>query len=147
MALLSKFIKYHQGSAGHPVLSCNHDPQLASIISNLQTVLQSRRTVANGQKIGIEDYSEQLLGEPLMHRLCADFASQIDKYEPRLSHVTVTLVQSTDYLWRMEVQAQLTRSQPLTTPKSEAIQQVCFILELVKPAYINQMHDVSVVVL
>ncbi|WP_340680800.1 hypothetical protein [Paraglaciecola sp.] len=147
MALLSKFIKYHQGSAGHPVLSCNHDPQLASIISNLQTVLQSRRTVANGQKIGIEDHSEQLLGDPLMHRLCADFARQIDFHEPRLSQVIVKLVQSTDYLWRMEVQAQLMRSQPLTTPKSEAIQQVCFILELVKPAYINQMHDVSVVVL
>jgi hypothetical protein len=61
--------------------------------------------------------------------------------------VTVTLVQSTDSLWQMEVQAQLTRSQPLATPKTEAIQQVCFILELVKPAYINQMHDVSVVVL
>jgi predicted component of type VI protein secretion system len=147
MALLGKFIKHNNGSNGHPLVSSSDDPLIASIISNLQTVLQSRRTAANGQKIGINDYSEQLLGDPLMHRLCADFASQIDFHEPRLSQVTVKLVKSTDYLWQMEVKACLRRSQPICLPRKEVLQQVCFILELVKPAYINRLFDVSVVVL
>tara|TARA_R110000868_G_scaffold208567_4_gene458120 strand:- start:141 stop:584 length:444 start_codon:yes stop_codon:yes gene_type:complete len=145
MPLLAKFIAHQSCPTGHSVVSCNQDPQLASIIANLQTVLQSRRTVANGQKIGINDFSEQVLGEALMHSLCADFASQIDKHEPRLSHVTVKLIQSTDYLWRMEVSARLKQGQHLASKKSPEPQQVCFILELVKPAYINRLSDVSAV--
>lgn len=144
MPLLRKFIAHHSSTTRGSTVSSTQDAQLSCIIANLQTVLQSRRTFANGQNIGINDFSEQLLGEALLHSLCADIVSQIDKHEPRLSQVTVKLVQSTDYLWRMEVKARLKQGHHLAFQKSPESKQVRFILELVKPAYINQLVDIPV---
>jgi len=147
MPLLSKFITLASVSSGNPVASESDDPQVQSIIDNLRTVLQSRRTLGAGHKIGLQDYSEQLLGEPLMHQLCADIREQITLNEPRLDAVEVSLIGNGTHLWRMALSAELKQRQNTAgqiSPKHKAIN--C-ILELAKPAYLQNMQEVKVVMI
>lgn len=141
MALLSKFIVRHQVTPRYPLVASSPNPLLISIIANLQTVLQSRRTLSNSHKTGLNDFSEQLIDAPLMARLCEDIATQITQHEPRLSAVNVKLIKTTGYLWQLAVSAVFSH----TMHDKSAAQSVCFTLELYKPAYARRLNDVPVV--
>lgn len=147
MPLLSKFVTSPSTRTGNPVASDNDDPQVQSIINNLRAVLQSRRTLGNGQKIGLQDYSDQLLGEPLMHQLCADMRQQIDFHEPRLDSVEVSLIENGSNLWRMVLNARLKQQKDAVGQSTPKYKSITCILELAKPAYLQNMRDVKVVML
>lgn len=141
MALLNKFIVHQQITPRYALVKSSSNPLLISIVANLQSVLQSRRTLSNIHKTGLNDFSEQLIGAPLMVRLCDDIATQITQHEPRLSAVKVKLVKTTGYLWRLAVSAVFSH----TMHDKSAAQSVFFTLELLKPAYARRLNDVPVV--
>lgn len=147
MPLLSKFITYQPTKMARPVASESQDPHIQHIISNLKTVLQCRSTFANSQKIGLKDYSEQVVGEALMHQLCTDMREQIDLHEPRLNNVKVSLAEQSQYSWYLQVNATLSNSKKTLSEAEQPKQVVSFILELTKPAYISQLREVKVVML
>jgi hypothetical protein len=147
MPLLSKFVTLPSTITGNPVARESDDPQVQSIIDNLRTVLQSRRTLGSGHKIGLQDYSEQLLGEPLMHQLCADMREQITLHEPRLDAVEVSLIENGANLWRMTLSAKLKQRQNALGQNSSKHKPITCILELAKPAYLQNMRDVKVVMI
>lgn len=132
---------------GNPVASNSEDPRIQSIVNNLKAVLQSRRTIGSGQKIGLLDYSDQLLGDPLMNQLCADMAQQIDFHEPRLDPVEISLIESNGNFWRMSLNAKLKQRHNEFDINSPQQKTITCILELVKPAYLQNMREVKVVVL
>jgi hypothetical protein len=103
--------------------------------------------LGNGQKIGLRDYSEQLLGEPLMHQLCADMREQIDFHEPRLDSVEVSLIENSTNLWRMTLNARLKQRQNAIGHSSPPYKFITCILELAKPAYLQNTRDIKVVML
>ena len=147
MPLLSKFITYQPNQTTRPVACESQEPHIQNIISNLKTVLQSRSTFANAQKIGIKDYSEQLLGEALMHQLCDDMREQIDMHEPRLNNVKVSLADHGKYSWYMQVNATLSRSKNNLSHATSQQPALSFIFEFTKPAYLSQLREVKVVML
>lgn len=147
MALLSKFVNHRPSQLGNPVASNIKDPQVRSIIHNIQTVLQSRRTLANAQKIGLADYSEQLVSEALMHQLCGDMTEQIAFHEPRLSNVQVSLVENGSNNWSMQIKGEINGRTQTPTFESSSDNRIAFVFELAKSGYLNQLNEVQVVML
>lgn len=147
MALLNKFVTHRPTQIGNPVACEVNDPHVQSIVQNIQTVLQSRRTITNGQKIGLQDYSEQLVSEALMHQLCDDMSQQIAFHEPRLSHVLVSLMESGCNIWSLKITGEVNTRETSTNLGTSSKQGIAFVFELAKSAYVDQSDKVKVVML
>lgn len=111
MSLLNKFIEPRSGARKYSAALQGDDAQLESIISNIHTILQSRRTTNPASHLGLKDFCEQSLSLPLMHQLCEDIQQQIQQHERRLANVQVTLADSKNNRWCLLVAANLVCAQ------------------------------------
>jgi hypothetical protein len=82
-----------------------------------------------------------------MHKICADIQEQIDFHEPRLDTVKVSLVENGTNLWRMTLSARLKQRQKAVGQSSPKDKSIACILELAKPAYLQNLPEVKVVML
>jgi predicted component of type VI protein secretion system len=131
MPLLSKFVTPRLAKQGFKRDNINSDLHLASIINNLQSILQSRRTTDLSQQVGLEDFSELYVGEVLINELCQDIQRQISLHEKRLNNVQVTLAQSSPICWQLAVTAKLCKTKTEETLNTD----VAFTLEIAKRHY------------
>jgi predicted component of type VI protein secretion system len=132
MPLLNKFVTPKLARDGFKRGSINSDVHLASILSNLQSILQSRRTVDLSQPIGLEDFSELSVSDALINELCQDIQRQISLHESRLNSVLVELTQSSPICWQLAVTAKLSKG---NTEAETANPDVQFTLEIAKHDY------------
>jgi len=85
MALLRKFMN-HAGSR-------NEDPELNSIISNLNNILNTRKGYGSILKdFGIRDMNEFLSREHIALAVIEEVKTNIARYEPRVELVEITRV-------------------------------------------------------
>lgn len=134
MSLLDKFIdprecEHTLNAALLKTERSGESSQLKSILWNIQNILQTRRTAEVSGNVGLMDFCEQSLSEPLIHRLCGDIQQQIQQHEKRLCYVQVALLESTKTSWLISVAARLA-----SKADSDAKGNVNFILELAKSA-------------
>ncbi|HTF97473.1 MAG TPA: hypothetical protein VL995_15140 [Cellvibrio sp.] len=121
MSLLNKF-------ADRPARHSNTygAGQREDIIRNVQNLLQTKRSVNTDNNIGLMDFCEQTLGDPLLHQLCNDIQQQIQLHEKRLCAINVSLVENSPVRWRLSISSQLVE------PAGETFN---FFLEFAKDAY------------
>lgn len=126
MSLLNKFIVSR--ASGKLASTDTHGSaiQRDDIVRNLQNLLQTRRSANPESHIGLMDFCEQSLSEPLMLQLCNGIQQQIQQHEKRLCQVQVTLVESNSSCWRLSVAA------VLVNPAGEPFN---FALEFAKSVY------------
>lgn len=128
MSLLNKF-------ADRPVRHSNmydtEKGQRESIIHNIQNLLQTRRSINSENNIGLMDFCEQTLGDPLLHQLCNDIQQQIQFHEKRLCAINVSLVENSPVCWRLLISSQLVE------PAGETFN---FLLEFAKDVYATNAH-------
>lgn len=138
MPLLNKYITFPKSPERpqrDPVHSISHT---ANIMSNLQAILQSRRTTDITKNIGLDDFCDLSIDESLMHRLCEDIQQQITLFENRLESVEVELAENGTTRWLLSVNARLVDSQPRAGSnhkESGDSKRVTFTLEISKPDY------------
>jgi predicted component of type VI protein secretion system len=132
MPLLSKFVTPKSAIANIKRGSVNSDMHLAGIVSNLQSILQSRRTTDLSQQSGLNDFAELYIGETLINALCQDIQRQISLHEKRLNNVQVTLTKSSDICWQLAVTAKLSKKH---SEKETSNPQIQFTLEIAKRHY------------
>ncbi|MES2673649.1 MAG: GPW/gp25 family protein [Pseudomonadota bacterium] len=118
MSLLNKFIEPRSGERKYSAALRGDDSQVESIISNIQTILQSRRTTDAASHFGLKDFCEQSISAPLMLQLCKDIQRQIQQHERRLANVQVTLADSKKNGWCLLVVANLVSEQSAAKRKS-----------------------------
>ncbi len=111
MSLLNKFIEPRSGGEKYSAALQGDDSQVQSIIKNIQTILQIRRTTNAESHLGLKDFCEQSLSVPLMLQLCKDIQQQIQQHERRLTNVQVTLADSKINRWCLLVAATLVSEQ------------------------------------
>jgi predicted component of type VI protein secretion system len=146
MPLLNKFVTFPKNrtpTQRHEVYSNAH---IADIVSNLQVILQSRRTTDLTHNIGLNDFNELSIDESLMHRLCIDIQQQITLLESRLEAVEVELAENGTTRWLLSVSAKLVDSRIDSSPTDNALidkKQINFTLEVSKPVYQAAKRAVS----
>lgn len=131
MPLLNKFA---DRPARHGNMQNAEKGQRESIIHNVQNLLQTRRSINSENNIGLMDFCEQTLGDPLLHQLCNDIQQQIQLHEKRLCAVNVSLVENSPVCWRLSISSQLVE------PAGETFN---FFLELAKNVYVANAHLVN----
>ena len=107
MSLMDKFIDPRAPGRGFSKAPGAGSSQTQEIIRNIQNILQARRTTNPTSDLGLLDFCEQSLSEPLVQRLCKDMQQQIKKHEKRLTNVQVTVANDQKHGWNFLVSADL----------------------------------------
>jgi predicted component of type VI protein secretion system len=136
MALLNKFVTSPSPRSPLKRDTATSDEHLASIIQNLQSILQARQSIDLTQKAGLQDFCELSVSDVLINQLCQDIQQQINRHEKRLQQVEVVLAESSEVCWQLAVTANLSQSRTEQhTFQHLADAQVQFTLEVAKRSY------------